>query len=304
MTTNWAPENWMGSLDETKLFSEFTIPGTHETCSLHGGSITECQNLKLSEQLSAGIRAIDIRCRHFKDAFPIHHGAVYQELNFTDVLNECKAFLDSHPTECIVMSVKNECTGETGSCKDEENTRTFEDTFDWYLEQDNNKDYFFYLGGNLGDTIPQLKDVRKKIVLLRRFPATRTPKGIDVTQWGDNKTFSVSVPNGTLKIQDEYKVPTILEPDINHKWDSIKNLLDEARNDSSKNNWYINFSSGASLGAYPDAVAGRINHRVSDYLEDKSLAQVQLGTIMTDFPDDEGKTDLVNRIIKVNFPPQ
>ncbi len=301
MTANWVPENWMGSLDETKLLSEFTIPGTHETCSLHGGSITECQHLKLSEQLSAGIRAIDIRCRHFKDAFPIHHGAVYQKLNFTDVLNECKAFLDNHSTECIVMSVKNECTGETGSCKDEENTRTFEDTFDWYLEQDNNKDYFLYSGDNLSDALPQLKDVRKKIVLLRRFPATRTPKGIDVTQWGDNKTFPVSVPNGTLKIQDEYNVPTILEPDINHKWDSIKKLLDEARNDSSKENWYINFSSGASSGAHPDAIAGRINHRVSAYVEDESLSNVRLGTIVTDFPDDEGKTDMVDRIIKVNF---
>lgn len=301
MTTNWVPENWMGSLDETKLLSEFTIPGTHETCCLHGGPNTQCQNLKLSDQLIAGIRAIDIRCRHFKDAFPIHHGAVYQELNFTDVLNECKAFLDSHSTECIVMFVKNECTGEIGSCKDEENTRSsFEDTFDWYLEQDNNKDFFFYSGSNLGDTIPQLKDVRKKIVLLRRFPATRLPKGIDVTAWEDNKTFPISVPNGTLKIQDEYNLTSLFPNDIDRKWNSIKNLLDEARNNSSKDNWFINFSSGSG-GAFPRDVAARINHQVSDYVDDKSLTQVRLGTIVTDFPDDEGKTDLVNRIIGVNF---
>ncbi len=198
MTANWVPENWMGSLDETKLLSEFTIPGTHETCSLHGGSITECQHLKLSEQLSAGIRAIDIRCRHFKDAFPIHHGAVYQKLNFTDVLNECKAFLDNHSTECIVMSVKNECTGETGSCKDEENTRTFEDTFDWYLEQDNNKDYFLYSGDNLSDALPQLKDVRKSCGYTTTPRSGLLRPNMAITTGATGTTFPLRIPTPRL----------------------------------------------------------------------------------------------------------
>ena len=332
--SDWTPENWMGALDENKLLSEFTIPGTHETCSLHGGPITECQRLSLSEQLNAGIRAIDIRCRHFRNAFPIHHGAVYQKKNFTDVLNDCKAFLDSHPTECIVMFVKNECTGEIGSCTNEQNTplgqsleepdvvttnpviigpvivgpvviddttgdRTFEDTFDWYLDQDNNRDYFY-----LDENIPQLKDVRKKIVLIRRFPAKRTPKGIVTVEWKDGETFSSHLEpdgknSGTLEVQDEYDVKVL--GNIPSKWAVIKELLDKAKNDPKKENWYINFTSGSSPMAYPNAVAGRINHLVSAYVEDKSLKHVRLGTIMTDYPDDNGKTDMINRIIEVNF---
>lgn len=291
--SDWTPENWMGSLDENKLLSALTIPGTHETCSLYGGSRTECQRLSLSEQLNAGIRAIDIRCRHFNNAFTIHHGAVYQNKNFTDVLNDCKAFLDSHPKECIVMIIKDECTGKWPSCINADNDRTFEDTFNWYLEQD--KDYFY-----LDNAIPQLKDVQKKIVLICRFRTSRLFKGI-APHWEDDKTFSTDVSNGTLKIQDQYKVRTILHSHINNKWNSIKNLLDEARNDASKNNWYINFSSGSSGGAHPNAVASRINHRVSSYVEDKSLANIRLGTIMTDFPDENGKTDMINRIIGVNF---
>ncbi len=290
---DWSPNNWLTSIPDTKKLSELTIPGTHDSCTYTLKNeypltpITRTQHLTLEQQLSAGIRYLDIRCRHINNAFAIHHDLVYVHLNFDDVLNVCKAFLTANSSECIVMLVKREYKDGEGV------TRSFEDTFNSYVE--GSKDFWY-----LSDTIPTLEDVRGKIVLLRRFTGT---KGIDPNPWADN--FSTTVPNGTLKVQDHYHVGSLVplagQFDVNKKWNAIKDLLDEARDDSSKDNWYINYLSGSSAGAYPNAIAGRINHRVSAYVEDKSLSQVRLGTIVTDFPDDNGKTDMVNRIIAVNF---
>jgi 1-phosphatidylinositol phosphodiesterase len=196
------------------------------------------------------------------------------------------------------MSVKQEHKDGEGI------TRPLEATFDSYL-QGISKGFWY-----LDNAIPTLKDVRGKIVLLRRFE--NYTKGIDANPWQDDATFSIppdentkSIPNGRLKVQDRYNVKSLVPLpdvfDVNKKWNAIKDLLDEARDDKSKDNWYINFTSGSSPLAYPDAIAGRINHRVSAYVEDESLSNVRLGTIVTDFPDDDGKTDMVDRIIKVNF---
>ncbi len=326
---DWSPHNWLGSIPGSKKLSELTIPGTHDSCTytLKVGELatpsTRTQRLTLEEQLNAGIRFLDIRCRHINNAFAIHHDRVYLRLNFDDVLKVCKAFLTANPSECIVMSVKDEHTQGEGV------TRSYEATFDSYVE--GSQDFWY-----LRDTIPLLKDVRGKMVLLRRFGLdergeSRT-KGINAepSKWKDNATFSVDIPHGKLEIQDEYTVeslvdvpdeelptifsedpqnPTIIptasvpgEHNVWYKWTVIKALLEKARDDKSKDNWYINFTSGSSfLEAHPDAIAGRINHRVSAYVEDESLSNVRLGTIVTDFPDDDGKTDMIDRIIKVNF---
>ena len=288
------PHSWMQKLANNTKISRLTIPGTHDTCTytLKNGQaatpIARTQTLTLEQQLNAGIRFIDIRCRHISNAFAIHHDVVYLNLNFDDVLKVCKAFLTANPSEYIVMSVKNEHTDP----KEKSNTRTYEATFDSYVE--GSKDFWY-----LGDTIPLLKDVRGKIVLFRRFGldnrSNRTgTKGIDASPWPDNAVFDISIPGATLKIQDEYKVNTVLQSSINHKWDFIQKLFDSAKSDAS-DNWYINFSSGATTGAYPNAVADRINPRLYDYLGAANFSN-RLGSIVMDFPDDK----LIRRIISLN----
>lgn len=277
----FSTNEWMKELPGTKRISEFTIPGTHDTCARYGGPLAECQNMTLKEQLEAGIRFIDIRCRHFKDAFTIHHGIVYQQMNFSDVQDICIKFLESNPSECIIMSVKNECGKD--SCTDEENTRTFEQTFDASIR---GKEDFWYLEPN----IPVLDTVRRKIVLLRRFPASSS-KGIDATQgWPDDKTGTINAPNLKIHIQDEYNVPTIF--DRTRKWERVKALIEETQ----KNNvdWYINFASGTSTGAYPNAVADVVNTKLGDYIRDTQFKN-RIGTILMDFADD----GIVNRLISI-----
>ncbi len=274
-----ASANWLTALPDSTPISQLSIPGTHDTCALKGGAITVCQTRILAEQLAAGIRCIDIRCRHINDVFAIHHGSVFQDLTFgSGVRDVCINFLNANPGECIIMSVKEEYN-PTG------NTRSFEDTFDWYTAGLENYWYF-------GDRIPTLGSVRGKIVLLRRFSAARTPKGIDASNWPDNATFEIKNA-ATLEVQDQYVVNTVLAGDINAKWTAIKNQLDHAQADAS-GNWYINFSSGASLFAFPNTVANLINPKLAAYLNGSLKNRV--GTLMMDFPDDT----MIGRIIALN----
>jgi 1-phosphatidylinositol phosphodiesterase len=266
---------WMTGLHDSIKISRLTLPGTHETCSLKGGALTACQTRSLQDQLNAGIRFIDIRCRHINNGFAIHHGPIYQGITFdTGVRDVCVNFLRANPGECIVMSVKEEYN-PTGD------TRTFEDTFDAYLQGFEN---FWYLG----DGVPTLKDVRGKIFLLRRFSAVRLPKGINASVWPDDTTFELQTANGPLEVEDNYNVYN-----TDDKWGNVQSLLDRAKSDAS-DTWYLNFSSGSSLLDFPNYVAGQINPKLYDYLG-ASLPN-RVGTLAIDFPDD----NLIGRIIGLN----
>ncbi|HAG82986.1 MAG TPA: hypothetical protein DCL61_17955 [Cyanobacteria bacterium UBA12227] len=298
----WIFNNWMSNLPDNLKISRLTIPGTHDTCTYTLSSdpldipsvITKCQDRTLEDQLSSGIRFIDIRCRHINNEFAIHHGQVYLNLNFDKVRDVCIDFLKRNPSECIVMSVKHEYDDGEGI------TRSYEATFDSYLQ--GSQEFWYF-----GDTIPRLGDVRGKIVLFRRFNLDNRPnrtetKGIDASSWPDNATFDISVNGGTLKIQDEYKVSNLLE-EIERKWNKIKNLIDQAKFDAA-DDWYVNFTNGANFadstfpwihGITPNVVAGRINYRVYDYI-DSSKFPNRLGTFVMDFPDD----NMISRLINLN----
>ena len=174
----------MGSLRDDPRLSELSIPGTHDAGAryerLHG--TIQCQTLTIPEQLRAGVRFLDIRCRHVKNTFLIYHGPVYQRLTFDEVQNGCSAFLRENPTECIIMSVKEEYRFSA-------NTRAFEDTFDAFVA----KEPALWL---LTENIPALSQAKGKIVLFRRFISSHTPKGIDASRWPDNQSFTNSSPAG------------------------------------------------------------------------------------------------------------
>ncbi|MEH1941725.1 MAG: phosphatidylinositol-specific phospholipase C domain-containing protein [Nostoc sp.] len=296
------PHSWMDKLSDSKKISKINIPGTHETCALYGiGAI--CQDRTLIEQLEAGIRFIDIRCRHFDNNFAIHHDKVYQNLNFHEgVRDVCIEFLKANPSEFIVMLIKPEY-------EETNNTRTFQETFDSYIE--GNEEFWYF-----DDRIPTVKEVRGKIVLLSRFGGN---KGIDALPWADNATFDIVKNGGTLKIQDEYKfnffiddtigdsvltgIGDILSPQniavgiglmISSKWEKITNLLDRSKSDAS-DNWYINYTSAWSINGFSGVFANSINPQVYDYLGAENFSN-RLGTFAMDFPDN----NMINRIISLN----
>jgi 1-phosphatidylinositol phosphodiesterase len=159
--------SWMSVVADQTSIAAISIPGTHDSGATQEqvAGTAKCQNLSITDQLNVGVRYLDIRCRHIDNAFAIHHGAIYQNLNFNDVLNACINFLNSHPTETIIMSVKEEHTPSN-------NTRSFEQTFDAYVQQNPAK-------WDLGNNIPTLGSIRGKIRLLRRFSGS-SPKGIEL----------------------------------------------------------------------------------------------------------------------------
>lgn len=84
-----AAADWMSALSDSLSLASLSIPGTHESCArfepLAGSA--RCQTLSLSEQLEAGVRYLDIRCRRVDNSFSIYHGMVSQNMTFEDVLD-------------------------------------------------------------------------------------------------------------------------------------------------------------------------------------------------------------------------
>lgn len=273
-----ASNTWMTVLSDNTSIAALSIPGTHDSGARVEpvSGTAKCQNLTIAEQLEAGIRFLDIRCRHIGNAFAIHHGSVYQNLNFNDVLLACNTFLGNHPGEVIVMSVKEEYDASG-------NTRTFEQTFDSYVQQYSNR-------WSLGAAVPTLGQVRGKIVLLRRFGVTSTPKGIDATSWGDNTTFTINNGNATLKVQDQYVVP-----DNNVKWNNISALLTDAATQSN-NTLYINFASGykSLIFSIPSitTVSAAINPKITNYFTTNTHGRY--GVVLMDFAESTKSTLILN----------
>ncbi|CAI8707703.1 phosphatidylinositol-specific phospholipase C [Chryseobacterium sp. IT-36CA2] len=274
--------SWMSGLQDNISLSKISIPGTHDSGARVDTPVVsgtaKTQNLSIAEQLNAGVRFLDIRCRHIDNSFAIHHGAIYQNLNFDDVLNACYTFLNSHPSETIIMSVKEEYDASN-------TTRSFEQTFDSYVQKNPSK-------WDLGSNIPTLGAVRGKIKLLRRFSAGTT-KGINASPWADNTTFDINNSGVQLKVQDYYKVTN-----NDDKWNGISSLLNEAKNDTN-GKLFVNFTSGYKPGIFGipsiPTVSNAINPKLKTFFQTNT--QGSFGVMPIDFVNAE----LSELIVKTNF---
>ncbi len=289
--------NWMANVPDATLLSALNIPGTHDSFALYGGSTTETQTMSLTNQLNAGIRFLDIRPRLSSDKLPIYHGdnplGVNQNIDFTQVVASCAAFLQSHPKECIVMSVKEE-GGPDGN-----NQLTFDRAIANCIQ--NSRQHFYTT-----NAIPALGGVRGQIVLIRRYQTTpsqplNTALGIDASSWSDEASISVpgfgtNVKPGTLLVQDLY------QDYGDTKWDDVFDLLEQSLGDTNTSNWYLNFMSYSYLlrAAFPDNNAQDINPKMVNYLVSKLLTKPRVGTIVMDFPEYPAEGLLIQLIILCN----
>ena len=266
------PPGWMAQIDDQASLAALSLPGTHDSGALHEpiAGTAKTQDMAIDEQVAAGVRYLDLRCRDVNDAFEIFHGPYDEGQSFDDVLAKLYAYLDQHPTEAIIASVKEESTAENA-------TRPFDATFLGYVQQHPERWY-------LGDTVPALGAVRGKLVLLRRFAATSPPLGIDASMWADNTTFTLTTAGATLRIEDDYKVSAIAT-----KWQQITALLGEASGatGASDATLYLTYTSGYtsnSIGV-PNVpnVATMIDPMLDAYLADPANAHAHLGVIANDF---------------------
>ena len=295
----------MTALPDRLGVSEITIPGTHDSATRGAPRMARCQDMTLPEQLAAGIRFLDIRCNVVNDALALYHGPVALDLCFDDdVRDVCLGFLRSNPGETIILLVSNESGEDPGRFEALIRSTVERDRAGWYLD---------------GHT-PALRQVRGRIVLLRRFPVDTTtgPFGLDGTGWADNRSFRIA-RQAVLDIQDQYVVPSLA--DIPRKWVAIRALLDSAAG-RAPGVWMINYCSGTSgrrpspghavhdlAEPYPDQVAEGVdgligeNRRLLAYLRETRPSHT-LGTIMLDYAGDPIGREVTDWLIRLNVQPR
>jgi len=216
--------------DDVRL-SELSIPGTHETMSFFGGDAVQCQSMGLNFQLESGIRALDIRCAIEGNGFDIYHGGIYQKANFDDVLTAVVNFLKKHPSETVLMRVKQERTDQPG--------RFFEIFRDKYWNHPNYKDYMWNIPTRSQN--PTLGEMRGKIVILQDFARWQCESP-------DSKAeFGLCYNDHTFVIQDSFRLGT--NNDLYPKWEAVKAQL-HAANFGAPDDKYINYLSGSG-GSFP-----------------------------------------------------
>jgi hypothetical protein len=296
--------NWMADRADATSLAALSVPGTHETMSIHGGTSTQTQEnfgdsgATLTAQLTAGIRMIDIRARvNAGNTFTIHHGATYQNANFDDVLARLSDFLAAHPGETVVMRLKQECTGEIGSCTDASGQRSFTDIFDAYVSRRPNLFWTPSVTRGSAAAMPNLGSVRGKVVLA----VLNGPQGGRFANYGLAQ-FDGWNDGSSTYVQDAYTVSSVGA--IPTKRDQVRRFLDvTSAGDRSK--MYVNFGSGSSLFASPEQVAGGalgvqgVDPFLLIYLNegpDVHTPVVRTGVLMLDFPGG----GLINKIISYN----
>lgn len=230
--------DWMSTLPDARPLSHICLPGSHDSATAYtqtSGVVSmaagwacnavNCQALSIFEQLEAGIRFLDIRLYPEKDIlnftqFICVHGANDLRytclagpggapLHFDDVEAICRTFLQAHPTETIVVSIKK----EDG---DDALMQTLPDPpeEEHLLGQDFTCPAFFSPTlWHTAPTVPPLGAVRGKLVLVRRFalPAPKLPFGIDLSTWDADRDNRL--PAGVYPIPKGAPVPLALVQD-------------------------------------------------------------------------------------------
>ncbi|MBA2474166.1 MAG: phosphatidylinositol-specific phospholipase C [Pseudonocardiales bacterium] len=309
--------SWMRDIRDDAPLTTLSIPGTHNSCSIHGPlGFAKTQDRDLSDQLVAGIRFIDIRLAHYENNLCVHHDVVCMERSYTEVLTICSDFLGQHPSETILLSISNEdrfdsalgkfapsevlCTLSSigNPANPGENTRSFEDTFrarTWEHIKDAPLFYNFTATSASGEpehanpaftSETRLGDVRGKIILLRRFEGDHDI-GFDATYWPENQRFrSAAVP--VYDVEDRYQ-----NPGGDDKFDFVVAHLEDARSGNPED-LYVTFSSAVDLTAR--GYAETMNPRLNDYLAESPQGRV--GVIVMDYF--ARPRELVANVIKVN----
>jgi len=290
--------NWMANVTGSKYLSEITIPGTHDACAdLHSSEqgtmwyVTIAQDFRISNQLELGVRWLDIRLNDDGGTMTTYHGPYYLHKNFTDIVNQVLSFLDNHPTETVIMMIKQEHSSRSDD--------DFANGVMGYLNWAHPGRFW------MEDRIPTLGEVRGKVVITRQF---RWTHGYDMGVpliWNDNTPGSYGwTDNGnSVYVQDHYSLNWVA-PD--NKVSEIENCITKAHNEPYPYRcYYLNFTSGEATATLVPLlnIAAYINPRINSFLLSKPTWH-NCGVIFVNFAggSDDGTVpnDLVKTIVNCN----
>lgn len=260
--------DWMKNLDDSMTLTSMSIPGSHDSGALHsiGDLSGKCQDLAIADQLNAGVRFFDIRLQLRDDELKVVHGIVDQKLDFSNVLNDFKVFLNNHPSEGLIVSIKKES-------QDKNSSTTFEEGLKKRLANYSN---LWNLDRNLPETLGQ---IRGKIYLVSRYKDNSI--GLPAYDgWiehdADATTNTFDILESNLHVQDYFKIK-----DIEMKKKEILSCFEYSK--SSLDSLTLNFTSCYFLNSFPPTYAGSTAKIINNWVSEQIKNEKNLGVIVSDF---------------------
>lgn len=313
--------SWMKELHNDWPLPVLSIPGTHNspTCYTALPSV-RCQAVGVTDQLRNGVRFLDIRvsAEPEDETLTLVHSAFPISLTgnkyLGDMCNEVYDFLESNPSETIILSLKREGTGKGN---DEQMSRHFKKNY-----VDKKRDLWW-----TEPKIPTLGQARGRIVIMRRYALDNELKkcwdgrgfGIDAQHWPDNCEDG-KVGSGHIRVQDFYEVSE--SQNVEKKIDFSRGQLERAaeqrfelgNRDAKHPPLFVNFLSASNFfnaSCWPERVAAKVNPAIVEYLcirhgeEGKGPKKLKIGSagtgiVVTDWVGANGDWDLARCIVGMN----
>ncbi|XP_051577982.1 uncharacterized protein LOC127454658 [Myxocyprinus asiaticus] len=257
--------SWMQSLDDSKLISTITIPGTHESMALHGLQAVKCQALSLEDQLKAGIRYLEFTVSGKK--MDIKDGALFKHAKFDEAFKTIKSFLTQFKSETVLVRVES---------KDKK--INVQDLIQNLIEKDVNV--------WVQPSIPKIGDVRGKIVFVQK------------------DSFKLGIPLTEITTKGDHKVSNSKEKQVKIR-DHLSEAFKECAKEGGESSVVLTYSSDTYLKknilnfiSTPKTVAKDVNPWLHDYLKKASQENPKpcYGIIAMDFPG----FDLIQMVIGFN----
>ncbi len=283
--------NILTNLKDDIYLSEVNIAGTHDSATAYVAmeNMARCQDKTIAEQLSMGVRFLDIRLSKKGDEFYLVHSLAdcysdkekTKRMAFGEVLGVCKSFLADNPKETIILSIKQ----DRGII----NRWFFPPFYDKYIRGDESCWY-------LSNRVPTLGECRGKLVLMRRCKVWKSfyetaEGGLNFSFWKDQAKKMLTAENVTLNKNEKAVVQDRYGLDSKRKWQCVKNYLDTAV--TSKSELAVHFiSTSAKTNGSLVGTAEYINRELMQYELKK-----QTGWIICDFPT----TELIEKIMTSNI---
>lgn len=96
---------WMSHCAPDTPITQLLLPGTHDTMTAScPDRYYRTQTLTLAEQLTAGVRFLDLRLRREMKAA---HRAWISDIDADQIFSSCADFLRRHPTEMLLVRIQN-----------------------------------------------------------------------------------------------------------------------------------------------------------------------------------------------------
>lgn len=253
--------DWMASLDNNTSLREVNMPGSHDTMALYsiGDLAGQCQSLSLKDQLNLGVRFLDIRLKEENDKLKVVHGFVDQKATFKQVTDIVESFLNKHPSEFLIMSIKEEANSSNSNL-------SFEDSLKTYLDNE------IYLKNN---SLPEkLGDIRGKVVLLSRY--RNATIGIPCfNEWKDSISFTINETD--IYVQDTYKITS-----KEQKQDEIIKCFNE-----NGHALKINFLSAYRTNTFPPSYSVSAAKDINPWINQEISKYDDRGIVLYDFVTSE-----------------